>query len=64
MRDVEGLAGLVETERFGVFGENLLQVEPRRLQEVAHGVLIFEPVHPTLDGASLRSDAGDILAQK
>ena len=64
VRNVEGLAGLVEAERFGVFGQDLLQVEPRSLQEIADRVLIFETVHAALDRAPLRGDARGFLTDE
>jgi hypothetical protein len=64
VRDVEGLAGLVEAEGVGVLGQDLLQVEPRRLEEVAYGVLVLETVHAALDRATLRGDTRDILADQ
>ena len=64
MRDVEGLSGLIEAERLGVFRQNLLQVEPGSLQEVAHGVLVLEPIHAPFDGAALRGNLGGILTKQ
>ena len=57
VRDVEGFARLVEAMRLGVFRQRLTDVEPRRAQEVAQGVLVFETVEATLHRAAFPADA-------
>ena len=64
MRDVESLSGLIEAKRLGVLRQDLLQVEPGSLQQVAYGILILEPIHAPFDRTPLRGNPGGILTKQ
>ena len=50
--------------RLGVLWQRLFDVEPRRLQQVADGVLVFEAVHASLDRTPLGGDTGDVFTEQ
>ena len=54
---VEGLARLIEAVRLRVFRQGFAQVEPRRMQEVTQGVLVFETIEPTFHRPAFRLNA-------
>jgi hypothetical protein len=54
VRDVQRLAGLVEPPHDAVFGQRILQVQPRRRQQIAQGVFVFVAVQPPQDRTAAR----------
>ena len=59
MRYVQCFSYLVEPVSDAVFGQHVLNLKPRRVQQIAQGVLVLLPVHPAKCGPA----AGDVARE-